>query len=330
MSDMFTLRTVPLTPDIGMALKNFRIENKVTAKSITEHFGKASSYISKLEKGAVKKIDGEFLIQLCNFITGTNDGLSSFLNRLAQSYTNFPDESKIIIINIDDLLLEHAIPDKLISEIKEYMLSHNISSKQLLETINSNTDIREKNDFQKMPTNIWYDVNNDIDEVSIKLSVPASYIEDLLDNKLGTIHRVIAEVILYALYTCGKEKDARLMADNTLKLHHILPMRRVLKITSENVEDVFGNLEPDTSDALKNVISKLKLITAMTKEYGSKRIKQINQNLNEDLGFCFAYMALDITELEKKDKEKKKEFLSELKKLVQKYSQEDSSIDLYD
>ena len=42
MSDIFTLKSIPLTPDIGMALKNFRIENKVTAKSITEKFDRAS------------------------------------------------------------------------------------------------------------------------------------------------------------------------------------------------------------------------------------------------------------------------------------------------
>ena len=84
MSDIFTLQTVPLTPDIGMALKNFRIENKITAKSITEKFDRASSYISKLEKGNIKKIDGNFLIQLCNFITGTDDGLSIFLKKLAR------------------------------------------------------------------------------------------------------------------------------------------------------------------------------------------------------------------------------------------------------
>ena len=58
MSDMFTLKTIPLTPELGMALKNFRIENKVTAKSITEKFNKASSYISKLEKyGKLKLFD---------------------------------------------------------------------------------------------------------------------------------------------------------------------------------------------------------------------------------------------------------------------------------
>ena len=69
MSDMFTLKSVSITSDIGMALKNFRIEHDVTAKSITSVFKKSSSYISKLEKGDIRKIDGHLLIEICNFIT---------------------------------------------------------------------------------------------------------------------------------------------------------------------------------------------------------------------------------------------------------------------
>lgn len=330
MSDIFTLKSIPLTPDIGMALKNFRIENKVTAKSITEKFDRASSYISKLEKGDIKKIDGDFLIQLCNFITGSDNGLSDFLSRLSQSYKGFTNESKIIIMNIDDLLYEHTIPSKLIEEMKEYISSHNISILKLVDTINTNEDIAKWDNYENFPENIWYDENNDIDKVSIKLCVPLSYIDDLLNGKITTIHRVIAEGLLYALYRCGNEENARDIANNKLKLYNIMPRRLVITITPENIENLFGGLEPDTSDALKDVVSQLKLITTLTKEYGSKRIKQICNNLSEDLGFCFAYMAIDIVELEKKDKEVKKNFLKDLRALVEKYSSENTGIDIYE
>ena len=108
MSDIFTIETIAITPDIGMALKNFRIENKVTAKSITQHFHKAASYISKLEKGDIKKISGDFMIQLCNYITNSDKGLFKFLSKLSQNYPDFTDESKIIIMNIDDLLYDKS------------------------------------------------------------------------------------------------------------------------------------------------------------------------------------------------------------------------------
>lgn len=330
MSDIFTLKSIPVTPDIGMALKNFRIENKVTAKSITEKFNRASSYISKLENGDIKKIDGDFLIQLCDFITDSNNGLFEFLNRLSQTYKGFTNESKIIIMNIDDLLCEHTIPSKLIEEIREYCLSHNISNSRLTDTINANEDIAKWDNYENLPENIWYDKNNDIDKVSIKLCVPLSYIDDLLNGKITTIHRVIAEGLLYALYRCGNEENARDIAYNKLKAYDIMPVRTRITLTEENIENIFGGLEPDAADALKNITLQLKLITTLTKEYGSKRIKQICNNMSEDIGFFFAFMSVDIAELEKKDKEKKKEFLNELKALIDKYSVEDSGIDIYE
>lgn len=330
MSDIFTLKTVPLTPELGMALKNFRIENKVTAKSLTEKFGKSSSYITKLEKGDIKKIEGDFLIQLCNFITGSDDGLSVFLNRSTKNYKELSNETKFIIMNIDDLLFEHTIPDKFIVDIKNYLSAHNLTITQIVEMVNSNEDICTREDYETLPINIWYDKEFDIDNASIKLAIPSIYIEDLLSWKLNTIHRVIAEAILYSLYKLGKEDKPQYVANDKLELYRILPARSVIRVTPDNIENIFGGLEPDTANALKNVTSGLKLITTLTKTYGAKRIKQISNNLNEDLGFCFAYMSIDIVELEKKDKEKKKQFLHELKSLIDKYSQEDTGIDIYD
>lgn len=330
MSDIFTLKTVPLTPELGMALKNFRIENKVTAKSITDEFKKAPSYISKLEKGDIKKIEGDFLIQLCNYIAGSEHGLSNFLNKLTQNFKDFTDETKLIIMNIDDLLLEHTMPSNLVLEINDYLTEHNLTITQLVDMINANEDIANREGYDKLPVNIWYEKNFDIDNIAIKLSVPTIYIEDLLAQKIVTAHRVIIEAILYSLYKLGKEEKPHYAAHSKLDFYRLLPARSVIRITPDNIEDIFGGLEPDTADALKKVTYDLKLITTISKSFGSKRIKQIANNMNEDLGFCFAYMAVDIVELEKKDKDKKKQFLDELRALVKKYSQEDIGIDLYE
>lgn len=330
MSDIFTLKTVPLTPELGMALKNFRIENKVTAKSVTEKFKRASSYISKLEKGDIKKIDGNFLVDLCNYITSSNEGLSDFLNRLSQNYKEFTNETKFIVMNIDDLLIEHTVPINMISEINDYLTSHNITITQLTDTINANGDISNRDDYQDLPINIWYDKNNDIDNASIRLAIPSTYIENLLSQKITTIHRVIAEAILYALYKLGNEDKPHYTAHDKLDLYNLLPARSIITVTPDNIDSIFGGLEPDTADALKSVTYALKLITTITKSYGAKRIKQLSSNLDEDLGFCFAYVSTDIVELEKKDKEKKQAFLDELKSLIEKYSQADTEIDIYE
>ena len=233
-------------------------------------------------------------------------------------------------MNIDDLLYEHNVSSKLIEEINGYVSRHNISISNIVKTINSNNDITGRNYYNDIPLNIWYSPDNNIDNATIKLSVPSSYIEDLLSGKITTIHRVIAEVILYALYKCGNEKNPRGVANNVLNLYRIVPQRSIIELSSKNANNIYNGLEPDTSYALKNVINNLHLITAATDEYGSKRIKQLYYNLSQDLGFCFAYMTLNLVDIGKKDKEKKKNFLNELKLLIDKYSKDDPGIDLYE
>lgn len=330
MSDIFSLKTVNMTPELGMALKNFRIENKQTAKSITEEFGKASSYISKLEKGDIKKVDGAFFIQLCDFITGSKNGLRQFLNKLAQNYTDYDNVTKFTIMNIDDLLLDHSVPSKLVDEINGYLSSHNISISQLTEKINSNEDIKNNENYDNLPENLWFNKEYDIDRAAIKFSLPTYYIEDFLNHKLITIHRVIAEGILYSLYKLGNEEAPHYLAFKKLESFHMFPARRVITVGEEEIEKLFSNLEPDTAEALKNVIDNLKAVTTLTKQYGAKRIKQISGNFDTDSGFFFAYMSTDITELEKQDKEKKNAFLKELKELINKYSQDDNGIEIYE
>ena len=332
MSDIFTLKTITLTPELGMALKNFRIENKITAKSITEKFSKASSYISKLENGDIKKIEGDFLIQICNYIANSNDGLTNFLNRLSQNFKEFSNETKLMVMNIDDLLVEYTVPANLVSEISQYLSSHDLTVTQLVDKINANEDIADREDYNILPINIWYDKSSDVDNAAIKLSIPLTYIEDILNQNAITIHRVIAEAILYSLYKLGNEENPRFLAHNKLDFYHMLPARRneTIKFTQDDIDNILSILEPDTADALKNVESNLRLITSITNNYGSKKIKQISNNMDEDLGFYFAYMSVDIVELEKKTKEKKTQFLKELKSLVEKYSQDDKVIDLYE
>lgn len=336
MSDLFSLKTVPITPELGMALKNFRIEKKITAKSITDKFQKASSYISKLEKGDIKKIDGAFLVQLCNFISGSENGILEFGGKLVPNYLDYSTETKIIIMNIDDLLLEHPVPSIFIDETTDYLNKHKITVQQLTKKINDNETIVNSPGYDSAPYNEWYAYENDIDNAIIKLSIPQSYIEDLLSNKISFIHSIIAEAILYSMYrlVMNDESEARDLAHSKLTIYNILRMRggNIIEVNDSNIESLFGGLEPDIADALKGVTSGLKLITTLTKKngYGARRIKQINQNMHEDLGFCFAYMSSDLEKLSKKSRDKKQDFLNELKALIEKYSQDDSGFDLYE
>jgi transcriptional regulator with XRE-family HTH domain len=333
MSDIFTLKTIPLNPELGMALKNFRVEKKVTAKSITEKFDKASSYVSKLENGAIKKIDTDFLIQLCNFIDKSEQGLLSFFKKITLNYTNFSNETKIIIKNIDELVIEHQIHPDFITYLNDYLKSHDLTIAQLTDKINENEDIIDVKGYENLPKNIWYTCTSDIRDLIIKLEIPLYYIENLLKGNYATIHFVIAEAILYSLYKLGAEEKINRAISNTLNLYNIKPTRMSIIPLSEEGKaqsDLYSGLDIDTINDLNNINSALRVVAAITKNYGAKKVNQISKNMSSDMGFYFAYMSLEIDKLGEKDKDKKQQFLQEVKALVEKYSQNDSGIDLYD
>lgn len=331
MSDIFTLKSVRFTPELGIAFKNFRIENGFAANKLISQFHKASSYFTKLEKGDIKKIDGSFLNELCNHISKSDSGLKIFLSRLSRSYESFSDETKISILNIDDLLIEHSVPLELIKEINEYLAKHKLSVQQLVNKINANESIREKDDYDydSLPENIWFDKDSIYEHAAIRLSVPFSYVDDLLNGNISKIHRVIAHAVLYSMYSLGnEEKDPHGLTLAKLQFYKILPAKNMISLSESNIDSMISALDPDAIDAMEKVISGLKIATALAKNLGSKRIKQIAENFTGDLGFYFTYMSANLEDLEKQPKERKQEFLYKLKDLIDEYSKDDENYQL--
>ena len=332
MGDIFTLKNVRFTPEIGMFLKNFRIEYNITAKEINEYFGKASSYITKLEKGDIKKVDGQFLIDLCNYISKTEDGLRRFVSKSYRQYLDISDETKIALLNIDDLLIEHPVPEDLINEINSYLENHNLSAQQLFNQINENGDIqtRKEYDYDSLPENIWYEKNSIYEHAAIRLNIPLPYIEALLSGNITNIHKVIAHAILYSMYRLGNENNPHELTFSTLRLYRITSAKNIITLSKDNVDDMLDSLDPDAAYALDKAISCLKIATVLAKKSGTKRIQQIANNMDGDLGFYFSYISQDIQELQKNPTNRKQEFLNDLRLLIKKYSQNESTFNIYD
>lgn len=335
MSDFFTLKTIYINEELGMIIKNFRVEYKVTAKSITDNFNKASSYISKLEKGDVKKIDVPFFVDLCNYISPEKNGVIDFVKKASSKFLDCSTETQNTIMNIDDLVIEHAVNNAFISEINKYMEEHSITVENLYNEINKNDDLKDlEGDLLKnIPSNEWYSkIPSKHGRFVIKLAIPLDYLTGLLSSNIQRIHAVIAEAILYTLFKLGGESSPKLLADSKLKLYDIIKYRggNIISINEDELDEYFGGLEPQTKKSLQHITSGLRVITAMTKNMGVARIDRIDKNITEDIGFFFAYMAQDLVDLEKQPKETKLAFLKDLKELIKKHTESsESKIDLY-
>lgn len=327
-----TISAIPLTEEVGISFKNFRNKYKVTAKDITEQFNKFASYITKLENGTVKKIEVSLLKDMCNYITQSSDGLYLFTEQLASNYTKYTEKTKLLIMNLDDVFVEYRIPEELVSEINSYITKKNIALIDIANKINENEDINDKVIYSSIPSNIWVMPYETIEDCVIKFEIPSEFVYSIFNSSQQLAPRVFLEVLLYKMYKLGGEENPREYANSKLRMYKITSLR-YNAIDSSVATKLIKDLDPDTIVNLDKIFNGLQLVASMTGAYGKSKTKNIAQNLQADLGFSFSYMAMDISQLKKKSKDRKQAFINDLRALIQKYSTEDTpetEIDLYD
>lgn len=241
-------------------------------------------------------------------------------------------------MNIDDLLCLHSVEPEFIEHIKIHLNKNNLSESDLINKINYNDDICNYEGYSDFIENEWLLKDNDIDKAFIKFNISNEYMHNLLNGNIKYINCVIAEGILYNLYLLIDIGDkARIQAIDNLKRFNIIRYRncRIISIDAKTndyheLDNYFGGLEPQVSTSLRNITTQLRIITTLSKDVGAKRINIIDKNCEDDLGFYFAFISPDLSEIMKKSNTTKRNFLADLKQLITKYSEpEKESLDLY-
>lgn len=329
---------IQITQEIGNAFKVFRTEHKILAKDLVEEFKKASTYFTKFEKGDIKKIESKVFIELCGYITKKSnaEGIKEFVSRISENYENYTPQTQNIIMNMDDLLCLHRVGSEFVNYVNTKLKENDFTISDLAKIINSNQDINTLEGFDDFPTNEWIIRENDINKSVIKLSISSEYLNQFLSGNIEQINYVIAEGIIYYLYKLiGIGDKAALKANDKLKQLKLRRYRnsKMISINNDNYEELdkyFGGLEPQVANSLKHIAASLRVVTTITKEYGAKRVELIADNCENDLGFYFAYISNDLSKVSNKTKQTKKNFLTDLKQLIAKYSEpEKESLDLY-
>lgn len=142
---------------------------------------------------------------------------------------------------------------------------------------------------------------------------------------------MILLAILYVLYRLGQEEYPYGVAFSEMSVYKIVKNLREEQGAKKD-DPLFENLQPEDVDTIREIISALKLVINLTNEdnYGSGRVKQIQNNLESDLGFAFAFMSYDLEKLCAQSKPVKQNFLNELKELVHKYSDTKLGLERYE
>lgn len=345
-----------VTKELAETVRRLRIDNRITAKSISDHIGKSQAYMSKLEKGDIKSIEDDTLLEIFRFILGSeskfqeflNSTLSDILNSLQLRLTDNEIEEQMWLVNFDEVLRQIPVPAELANDIRQRMAKANISTEYLCTRINANEALAKPEDY---PINQWVIETEDniFQGRSIRLNVTTDDVDAILScEKLSSNYITIQAIAYYLLKiemfgsqaSILSEDNKKLYADtvaylNSFKFFSISERYCQQRLAESKAErdSLLSSFDRNNMDLINKVISSFRLISEIDIARANEILATFVENLEWDSGFMMRLISLDFSKLEEISYASKKQMLSELSAVIEKYydlPRAQKSIDLYE
>lgn len=324
---------IKVTPELAQYLKSLRTDNRIASKELALKIEKSPAYITKLEKGEIKNLDFQSLYEILSAIYSNDiSKAEKEWNNIMEKYNDFisvgveEKNRKVAELNFDTVYRKIPLPSKLSDYILEQVESLGMTISDLVQCINSNLpikDIIDNNDVQE-ENNKWFLFN---DEPIIIMNLNADDIDKMLHTEEATVNYVTIESMLLNIYILqGKSiDDAHSMAINKMtdfKFYSLREKYRAMsKARSKKERDELMDDNTIKNNLYVNRILKIvKLVSDYDIKYANAKLERFADNIDFDMGFTFAYLGIDLTPLRNLTVDKRKEFLKEIEKIVEKYS----------
>ena len=335
-----------VTLELASIIKTARIDHGITAKSVAEHVGKSQAYISKLEKGELKTIDQNLLIEIFEFIFGSeqefqrflNEELSSVLSSLTLRHNSSEIKDQMWFNNFDTVIRLIPIPDSLINELNEIMNAFSISVDYLVNRTNGNEAIyKPVENLEDYSENIWHYIveNGEIKNAFIRLKLNTTDVEGILNSSVKKTNYVSMLAITYYILIIqahGNDKDIpkesyikiHTQAINLLNKHHFysLEEKAFLESHAQNEperEALLSDFDRENAKTISDIIQIFKMFSEVDLLKTTEYLNQFKKNLEWDGGFIFRIISLEFNSLNDTTYIQRKELLSEIIELIKRY-----------
>lgn len=340
MIDQYVPKNVVITPEVGDIIRQFRLANNVPSKSVADHLHKSAAYVSKLERGVIKKIATEDFIQICDHISKSENGVREFLKktreimRLMKREDGFSSETKLSLNNINDCVLSVVVTDELQTFLSDYLSDHQITFAMLVEKVNQVENLGDPVINDNIPVNQWVRVEYEKDYESnvFQPDISLEYLYYILQGTMPLSHRGIMMAILESSATLAGDDELQRTVNNRLAEFGFFELDFFYgysdSINPETIGDI-STFDTDTRSVVQDIVSSFKIVTIKNPDRGVPGLTKLSENLRNDLGFAYAYLNTDLSPLKDKTREQKQQFLNEVRELVKKYSEQDPDVELF-
>lgn len=330
-----------VTKNMGAALKNLRQQRNVKAVTLAQSINKTGAYISKLEKGDLRTIDCNDFIEIIrtmsNNETEFSEAIDMLLKDTSMEFSEEEKENEVWKLNLDYFYRILPVKEKYIILVKEKMEELHISSLELSSYINSNFDIYNDASLSKdvldaTQRNQWVFNNGNS---YVLMEITPQEIDDILSGKnktscyaylfciLMSLYRldnlnkdkayIKAKNDLYSIkiYTIKDTNEIMREADEKQKSHNLLSQRNNENLPEENRKLL---------SALNDFTQMVYAFSVIDINYTADKISALCQLMKKDPVITLKLIGTDLSPLNEKPHQLKKEFFLALDNLIQEYA----------
>lgn len=322
-----------LTKEIASYLRDIRLKANITAKNMAEHLEKSPAYITKMEKGEIQSMDMEVLFSYLSMCYGNDidkateayDYIYKTFNvsiysseeekQHQESYENFDKVNRLI-----------PLSDEFKQEILSKIEKSGYDLKQIIEKVNQNDDVPELKNRPDVKPNTWY-YDNGVSSILLKLDYDEVY--HILYSPNTNCNYITIQSILYTISRLSRATPLQAMNE----AHQTMTDFKFYSISERH--KYLGQDELSTAHDIENrkkINTLLNILITLSDQNVSltnNQIDKILKNFKMDIGFTFTFISLDLSNLKNLSRNTKKEFLLDVKKLINSYS-EKSDIDMFE
>ncbi|NFK78283.1 helix-turn-helix transcriptional regulator [Clostridium botulinum] len=328
---------VKVTNNLRNVIKEERKKRKIRGDVLSIEVGKSASYISQIEKGNIATIDINILFEIFDKIIDLpKKDLPNYVFNLFNNndikLTEKDIEKEEWMINLEYQFRMFPITDDIIQFLKNKLDILNITGMELVEQINKNSSLDD--DFKdKLEDNkVWININKDgMAHTAIKFNLSKNFIDDILNKKQKSINKINIQGILYNIFILeGRNAvDADILVDKTLndfKFYTLEERNKLIKKAEKEKIDLNSLILKEDNECNKYINKVMKhfiMLRDLNSSFGLEVFSNFNNSLDLNKKLIYNILKLDFFKLKDLPDERKKDFIKDVIKLIDKYSELD-------
>jgi len=321
-----------ITEEMITFIKENMDRYSVKAADLAKGIKKTNAYISKFLAGDFKSLTYEDLCDMVNAICADKCESVNLVNEFLTSYILNSKQSiyydDIGLQSFDDTIRQLSIPNQLVEYINSEMKNSNVSVKELVDRINSNSDLGDSTRDLKYEYNIYYRYETEEKEKKSFIKLKADYenINDILRKAETKCNYITVKSILYTLFRIknNDEINSQLLAEYELNKFEFYNLyeQKLANIAKTSLEKSLSCLSDFPSEFVITIGKLIKCYDAFYKinpKYIAHKNAGLYRNIDDDPSLFISLLDAPLYKTKELEIDKKRKLVNEINELIEKY-----------